>query len=148
MNYPMKTDQALQVMKDYRKLSVDALYLLRDNRQKFNDYRETIDREGVLKGDQGEVRFKFHGIGCLFTFPDGVAVDIDFGEGTINQMDKYFLFKFFESTHKNYPQVSTREELELMFEILTTSGKIRKNGNKYFLLDDELPTRFELFEEE
>ncbi|MDB6096173.1 MAG: hypothetical protein JWM09_451 [Francisellaceae bacterium] len=128
----------IEFINDYTDEVKKCIKLLQ-NFYKTDDYfkafhEKKIPRSGELPDG---IEFQFHGIGCLFEFPNGSAVDFDWGEyGRYDGFDLWRLELFLEGRLDEYPHYKDAEILKKEFNNLIQSGLIKQvpNDNLYYFL--------------
>jgi len=93
--------------------------------------RKIIPKSGTLRKDHQEITYKFHGMGCLLVYPDGI-VDFDYSIGTfeVGDIDAWKLLGFIKNSRYSSTELNDRDKLFEKLDNLLSSGYIHHSNSK------------------
>ena len=139
--------QVAELIQDYQTAVYKAVVLLNAKSEREVGFQKQEESPGVWAGyldDLRQVRYHFHGIGCLIT-TTAFVVDFDYAlEGGCTGIDPRFLFYFLESNSSIRPKFSlltSGEQVEHNLEELVQEGFLTKHlysadDRRYYLTAD------------
>ena len=151
----MYTDYESAVRHDYQAAVYQAVALLNAKSGREKGFQRHYNSAGTRAGyldEVKQVRYSFHGYGCMITTPE-FTVDFDYAkEGGCTGIDTWFLFDFLESNpgiQARYPALTSEEQVEQVLQELTQEGLLSKqvyavDDRRYYVTADlynpDLPT--------
>jgi len=97
---PSVKQQVVDLIHDYQAAVYQAVALLNAKAKREKGFQQHYNSAGTRAGYLNEVkqvRYSFHGTGCMITTPE-FEVDFDYAkEGGCTGIDTWFLFDFIES---------------------------------------------------
>lgn len=139
--------QVVELIQDYQTAVYQAVGLLNAKSAREVGFQKQEENPGVRAGyldDAGQVRYHFHGIGCLITTP-AFAVDFDYAlEGDCTGIDTWFMFDFLKSNpaiRSKFPLLTSGEQVEQLLEELVQEGLLTKylyaaHDRRYYVTAD------------
>ena len=132
--------QLAGLIEDYRVAVNEAVRLLNAKSEKCRGFQ--FEREGYLD-EAKQVKYGFHGIGCLVT-NKGIVVDFDFcDKARCDGLEPWFVFCFHSSNKSikdKYPLIVKQEQVKSYLDKLEMVGLAirfdRYMPRTFFLVDD------------
>jgi hypothetical protein len=124
--------QVINLIHDYQAAVYKAVALLNAKSEQEKGFQMQMESPGYFAGylDEGkQVRYAFHGTGCLVTAPE-FKVDFDYAkEGGCTGIDTWFMFYFLKSNpaiQAKYPLLTSGEQVEQVLQELVKEGLLSR----------------------
>jgi hypothetical protein len=124
--------QVIALIQDYQTAVYKAVAFLNAHSERNVGFQKQEESLGVRAGyldDLKQVRYYFHGSGCLITTP-AFQVDFDYAlEGGCTGIDTWFLFDFLKNNaaiQAKFPLLISGEQVEQLLEELVQAGVLTK----------------------
>lgn len=152
---PSAKQQVVGLIHDYQAAVYQAVAFLNAKSEQEKGFQMQQERPGVWAGyldELKQVRYSFHGTGCLIMTPV-FTVDFDYAEeGGCTGIDPWFLFYFLQSNpaiQATYSLLTSSEQVEQILQELEREGLLTRYlysdyDRRYYLTADSqnstLPT--------
>jgi hypothetical protein len=139
--------QVVALIQAYQTAVYQAVVLLNAKSERevgFQKQEESVGFRAGYLDDARQVRYQFHGSGCLITTP-AFKVDFDYAlEGGCTGIDTWFLFDFLESNASirlKFPLLTSGKQVEQLLEELVQEGLLTKylyaaHDRRYYVTAD------------
>lgn len=139
--------QVVDLIHDYQAAVYKAVALLNAKSEQERGFQRHEESPGAWAGyldDLRQVRYHFHGTGCLVTAPE-FEVNFDYArEGGCTGVDTWFMYDFLESNpaiEAKYPLLTSGEQVKQLLEELAHEGLLTKDAysvgdRRYYLTTD------------
>ncbi len=134
----MNNKKILDLIKDYQNDVELFMKLFNEKYARKDVIRAWHDGDIPQAGEVANtIEYELHGIGCCVFFPDR-EIDFDFGPELRTDGFDLWRLKQYVKRNENSKKYPISDELDISFNRLIKSGKIKKtykNSNLYFLSD-------------